>query len=211
MRWYAILFWIWVVVSLGILVWRRVNGSGEDDGDVLVEEPSSALTKQWAPPPPDPEAPAAPGAPFESDPSTDDQRTPPAGPPPPPASDPSPPPSRVGTTLAELLSGITLPHGLVPLTQSLPASGPATSIVVATESAGPEQVATALADEIEGLGYTVRTTGEHTALAEGPRGAVEIEIHPHAGASAEGGSLRFPTAGANSVVVELRVAGSAGA
>jgi hypothetical protein len=213
MRWYAVLFWIWVVASLGIFVWRRVNGSNDENDAMDAEEPSLALTKQWAPPPldpdlasssdpPDPAAMTTPGPTAAAEPSPTDGPNTGAVP-------PTPPPVR-GATLAELLSGITLPLGLVPLTQSAPTSGPSTSIVVATDAAGAEQVDAALTEAISSLGYTVRSTGPHTSVAEGPRGAVEIELHPRAATAAEGGTLLFPTAGSDSVVVELRVAGAPG-
>lgn len=194
MRWYAVLFWIWVAVSLGIFLYRRVTGVGRSD-DAATEDPVSPLDREWAPPPPDPEGlgddgPTV-GAPIVADVST------PSSPPQSPAT---------GTrSLVDLLEGIRLPHDLVPLTQSAPSSGPITSLVAGTTTATAEEVGTALADELERLGYSVTTTGDQTALAEGPRGAVEIEIHPDAAHAYDGGNPRFPTASSGSVVVEMRV------
>lgn len=210
MRWYAVLFWIWVVASLAIFVWRRLNRPRDDTPALDPEPTESPLTKQWAPPPPDPDAPVADVVATPGDPSPDPG---PAAPPPgggsPTARAPSAGASSTGApSLAELLQGISLPHDLVPLTQALPASGPVTSLVAATSTASPEQVGAALADEIERLGYVVSTTGAQTAMAEGPRGAIEIEVHPNASTATDGGQLKFPTAPAGSVVVELRVAGT---
>jgi hypothetical protein len=195
MRWYAMLFWLWVVISLGIFVWRRLNGTRHDDE--APEAPSSALTKEWAPPPVDPEAPTA-GDPTSDDASPQDR------PPPEHVLSPEPPPvgRPASTSIVELLEGISLPHGLVPLTQSSP-TGPGSTLVAATDTAPPEDVGTALADELERLGYTITTTGDQTALAQGRRGTIEIEIHPSSSTAVDGGTLRFPTAPPGSVVVEM--------
>jgi hypothetical protein len=194
MRWYAILFWLWVLISLAILVLRRLNGSRRDDE--APEAPSSALTKEWAPPPADPSVPTPEAGPTAApDPVSNDV------PRPVPASAPrSAPMSIVG-----LLEGISLPHGLVPLTQSS-ASGLGSTLVACTDTASPEDVGTALADELERLGYSITTTGDQTALADGPRGTIEIEIHPSSSTAVDGGTLRFPTAPPGSVVVEMRAA-----
>lgn len=201
MRWYAVLFWIWVVASLGVFLWRRVNASDADEQ--AEDQPPSALTKQWAPPPPDPDAPPERAdedvaAPADSSPArpTVPGTIAAAG----PASSGAPP------SLADLLQGIALPCDLVPLTQSVTTTGPMTELVAGTTSARADEVGTALADEIERLGYTVSTINDRLALAEGPRGAVEIEIHPDAGSATDGGALKFPTAESGTVVVELRVA-----
>lgn len=179
MEWYAILFWIWFAVSVVILVLRRLKviGAGRDPA----EEPEAVapLDRTWAPPPPDPDAPLAPVT---------------AG---------SGPVIGARPTLAELLAGITLPHELVPLTQSL-GTDPATELVVSTRSASAEVVGTGLADELERLGYAVAPTGERTAIAEGARGRVELEVHADGATVFDGGARRFPTADAGSVVVVLR-------
>jgi hypothetical protein len=205
MRWYAVLFWIWVAASLAIFVWRRLNRQGSRD-DTPTSDESSPLDKQWAPPPPDPDAPLAPSdATATTDGSSAGDEAASAA-----RSAPVQRPT-VGSdppALTDLLEGIALPHGLVPLTQAMPTSGRITSLVAATDTASAEEVGTALADELERLGYVVATTGIQTAVAEGPRGAIDIEVHPHAGSATDGGALRFPTAAPGSVVVELRVAGS---
>ena len=214
MRWYAVLFWIWVAASLSIFLWRRLNRSGRGDEPTTPVEPSSPLTKQWAPPPRDPDAPPVPtstasvpaGTASESAsarPTPDEDIAPTAA-----AAPQRPAVGGTPPTLVELLEGITLPHGLVPLTQAMPSAGPITTLVAATDTASAEQVGTALADELERLGYEVATTGTQTAVADGPRGTIDIEVHPHAGSVTDGGSLRFPTAAPGSVVVELRVSGS---
>ena len=191
MRWYAVLFWLWVVISLGIFLWRRLNGTRHDDE--APEAPSSALTKEWAPPPLDPEAPPPDGvAGSEEVPSSAAL----------PRPEPTPAPRSAPASIVALLEGIALPHGLVPLTQSS-TSGPGSTLVAATDTARPEDVGAALADELERLGYAITTTGDQTALAEGPRGSIEIEIHPSSSSAVDGGSLRFPTAPPGSVVVEM--------
>ena len=111
-------------------------------------------------------------------------------------------PARV--TLAELLSGITLPHELVPLTHFGDTADLDTHVVVATNRASAEMVGTGLADALERLGFTVETTDEHTAVAEGPRGRLSIVVHPDGSAVLDGATHRFPTASTGTVVVELR-------
>ncbi|QGG95161.1 hypothetical protein [Actinomarinicola tropica] len=199
MEWYAVLFWIWLVVSLAILVLRRLNVIGTSS---RTEEPPAVdpASRVWAPPPTDPDAPLTP------DPAPGGA---PASPPVPssirveevPAAH-VPPPTRA--TLAELLAGITLPHELVPLTQSLDSTDLATHLVVATTRATPEVVGTGLAEELEKLGYEVRSLDDRRAVAEGERGRVSLEIHPDGATVMDGGARRFPTAESGSVVVELR-------
>lgn len=107
-------------------------------------------------------------------------------------------------TLPELLAGITLPYGLVPLTQSSGSHDLATHIVVATSSAPADEVTQGLTDELERLGYTVSRTGQYLRLAEGSRGEVGFEVHPNAASVVDSGAPRFPTAAPGTVVVELR-------
>jgi hypothetical protein len=205
MRWYAVLFWIWVALSVGIFLYRRVTGAGRTEEPDRDEAPSP-LARQWAPPPRDADVPSGTDRGAASEVGTDIPE-PTAPTPTAPMVDPPPTPGApaAGRSLIDLLEGISLPHDLVPLTQAAASSGPITSLVASTTSATPEEVGTALADELERLGYTVAPTGDQTALAQGPRGAVEIEIHPDAARAYDGGAPRFPTAAPGSVVVELTV------
>lgn len=185
MEWYAVLFWIWLVVSVVILVLRRMGVVGGDRTTSSEPERADPLARTWAPPPPDPDAPVV-------------------------AASPAPAPAVAAPTLADLLAGITLPHELVPLTQSAATADPANHLVVSTTRASAEAVTAGLAEELEGLGYTVSTTGPRTILAEGPRGQVAAEIHADGATVMEGGARRFPTAESGAVVVELRTGRSGG-
>jgi hypothetical protein len=211
MRWYAALFWLWLLGSLIILVVRRTNRSSD------VEQPAERvdpLLKEWAPPPPlDPGDPERPdpgdlGGPVSGGRTGGEPPTGGSGDPTIDIDDPAASrlddaaPARV--TLADLLSGITLPHELVPLTQFGGTGDLDTHVVVATNRASAEMVGTGLADELERLGFSVETTGENTAVAEGPRGRLSIVVHPDGSAVLDGGTHRFPTASTGTVVVELR-------
>ena len=221
-QWVAVLFWIWVAVSLIILVVRRVRARRTKlaSGKSLAGDTGSSstaaidlLAKEWpAPPPPEEgddtyridtdEAPAA----TAGDPDTDlvDSTTPP--PTTVDAAHSEPPTSLSGApTLPELLAGITLPHELVPLTQLDADIDLSSHIIVATEKARAEVVRDGLVDELERLGYEIEHETMMHLIATGPRGRVLIDVHPDGPRATEAGVARFPTALEGSVVVELRV------
>lgn len=204
MRWYAILFWIWLVVSLVILVLRRTGGArGRDATEpAAVADP---LSRSWAPPPADPDAPLDPPSDGRAGVAGLDDTTATA-PPSHPADDasvPSSPAPSGPATLPDLLAGIALPHDLVPLTQH-GVTDMSRHLVLATDRAGADVVREGLVDELRRLGYDVVPTGPLDVVAEGPRGRIAAEIHPSAAAVVDGGTPRFPTALPGTVVVELR-------
>ena len=108
------------------------------------------------------------------------------------------------STLPELLAGIALPCDLLPLTQSDPTIDLSTHILLVTRTANPREVRQGLVDELERLGYTVSHDSMVVLVATGPRGRVLVDIHPDAAGVVDAGVPRFPTAGPDSVVVELR-------
>lgn len=114
-----------------------------------------------------------------------------------------PDPVPTTATLPELLAGITLPHELVPLTQIDVPLDLATHVVVATEKANADTVATGLTEELERLGYEVQRESMTKLTAAGSRGIVGVEIHPDGASVLDGGIRRFPTAAERMVVVEL--------
>jgi hypothetical protein len=213
--WVTVLFWIWLFVSLTILVVRRVNkrraipeGAASDtDGVAAVgiasPEVGSPAEKVWpAPPPPepgddtyrlDPTEVAATGSATSLHGSSGDD---------PPVADAAAP-EVAKATLPELLAGITMPNGLVPLTQVEIAVDLSSHVVLHTQEAGADAVRAGLSDELSRLGYDV----EHDSILElrgtGERGVVIVEIHPDGAAVLDGTLRRFPTAAEGSVVVEL--------
>lgn len=233
MRWWAILFWIYAIVSLGFFLYRRMSrsrtasattpatgtvagGRGEAAGSSAATLSTTATgEKVWpAPPPPDPDDDTF-RLPVEADrattPTTADGAAP-DGPTPDLGSEPgtdhptTPPPTATvrATTLPELLAGITLPHELVPLTQAGVRIDLSTHVVVSTTKASAPVVRDGLTDELERLGYTVEQESMLTLVATGPRGRVTADVHADASAVQDAGTPRFPTAAAGSVVVELR-------
>lgn len=179
MRWYAVLFYLWLLVSVVVLVRRRL-GRAADRADHLDDlsppRPDHSLAERPWPRPGEAGPPTVPH--VERPVSTD-------------------------TPLPRLLEGIRLPADLAPLTHLGPAPA-GERLVLVTRSAPAAVVAAALADELERLGYEVASLTDTVAVARGERGAVEVEVHPD-GATAElDGVRRFPTADEGSVVVELR-------
>jgi hypothetical protein len=216
-RWVAILFWVWFFVSLVILVMRRVNKRGATDetvaaGTGTASADSSAVAagvaatppaeKVWpAPPPPDPDDDTFRLDPTEvGDPDTSGDSSPTeAGESP----GPTPPAGARRAALPELLAGITLPHELVPLTQSDVAIDLASHIGVHTRKASAEVVTSAMCAELEKLGYDVERESMLKVRASGDRGTVLVEVHPDGARVLDGTARRFPTATEGSVVVEL--------
>lgn len=173
---------------VALYVWffvRRYRAEQRAKTDVdttgVATPPLSARTAPSAPP-----APLAPAAPPSSAPDT---------------ADPSP---RV-PTVAEALSGIRLPCDLVPLTNIVARPDVVDRVAFATTSYAAEEVGSALADELERLGYTIVPLGEDRIRAEKPGAHVALAIHPTPASVIVGSVAAFPTAPADSVVVEAWV------
>ena len=177
--------------------------------DATREADSAAGTN--VPSPPSPPAPSR-AVPAETEPSA-----PPATPAPAPATvAPAPGPARVATmartatspvTVAQVIAGIEMPCGLVPLTLSdhdmrydrgQRAQFFTTDVPAAV-------VGTALADELERIGLTVSPIGDTAAVAQRGRLAVEMRIVT-VGELIDGvASTEYRSAPPNSVVVEFDV------
>ncbi|HSL59997.1 MAG TPA: hypothetical protein VK866_19280 [Acidimicrobiales bacterium] len=178
MQWYVVLFYLWLLVSVVILV-RRSLGRAAGRAERQRLEPEAPLPSPVAHEWPRPDAVLAAPTPTVA--------RPPSAP----------------TSLAELLAGIHLPADLAPLTHlgAIPDDG---RLVLITASAPAEVVARELADELERLGFAVASLTETVAVARAERGAVEIEVHPDPATATVDGARRFPTAEPGTVVVELR-------
>jgi hypothetical protein len=225
-RWAAYIFWIWLFVSLVILVMRRMNARRASEGSSpQAERPPGASTtdpsvspaplvgqstsppaeKVWpAPPPPDPDDDTYRMDPSEASATTvgpgtaADRSTSPGS-----SSPGIPTPGAPRSSLPELLAGITLPHELVPLTQSDVSIDLATHIVVYTNKASAEVVTASMCQELEALGYDIERESMLKVRAASERGALLVEVHPDGAAVLDGSVRRFPTAMEGSVVVEL--------
>jgi hypothetical protein len=192
----AIVFWAWVLVSIVVFLRRRANkraiarmeATGETprpptDGEEVVPagadvpEPVHAMA-----------GPAAPSAPT----------------PPPGFEDPTAPiverpvpRSAPAAGVADALVGIRMPCDLVPLVLDRLATD---HITLSTTGHAAADVGTALADEVERLGYVVHPISDHEVLAT--RGATELRLTIRA-PGPDGKHLTHPTAREDSVVVEV--------
>ena len=233
----AILFWLWFLTSVVILVRRSIRRRRErrvrrdamlvalhDEGvaeptvdhDVDVAPEVEPIPVAATPTPPAPtRAPAPPPAPTTAAAPTPAPAAPKATPAAAVAS-PAPAPASVATharaaaapvTVAQVIAGIEMPCGLVPLTLSDhdmrydrgQRAHFVTTLVPATV------VTTSLAEELERIGLTVTPMGETAAIAQRGRLAVEMRIST-VGALIDGvASVEFRSAPPNSVVVEFDV------
>jgi hypothetical protein len=213
----AVLFWAWLLVSVVVIVHRRATkraAARTDDGQEL-EPPADLDVTDVAEPAPD-------AAPFEAPvPATmgAGPRVPflPTIPTPPPpvetATAPTPPPdfedpvaqtfdgsahrSAPAAGVADALMGIRMPCDLVPLVLDRLSSG---RITLSTTGYAAEEVGTALADEVERLGYVLRPMSDHEVLATRGTTGLRLTIRPP---EADGRHFEHPTAREDSVVVEI--------
>lgn len=186
----AVLFWVWLLVSVVILVRRRAGRAGagaqgapDPEGAEVTDEESSALVPATVGPvdvsAPDP-APAPgfdlPVAPILERPA---------------------PRSAPAAGIADALVGIRMPCDLVPLVLDRLAND---RVTLSTTGHPAEEVGPALADEVERLGYVVRPLSDREVIAT--RGATELRltITPP---QADGRHFDHPSAREDSVVVEI--------
>lgn len=115
-----------------------------------------------------------------------------------PVPDPEP------ATLAELLRNVQLPHGLVPTTPSPPADSDR-YWVLSTAEAPPDEVGSALADELERHGYRLHSLSDDEAVARRGPDLLSLRLHPDAARARAGGGPLFPGAGPGTVGLEVWV------
>jgi hypothetical protein len=229
----VVLFWAWFLVSLVIVVRRAIQRRQEkrarrEGRQAVLHEPTSMSAPDDAPPVDEPpaDAVAAPIDEWVAD-------VPAASPPvptrlaapqpvpdsPAPVSQPLSQP-RVATmartaaspvTVAQVIAGIEMPCGLVPLTLSdhdlrYDTGQRAQFFTTAVPAA---VVGTQLAEELERIGLTVTTHGERAAIAQRGRLAVEYRVIT-IGALIDGvASVEYRSAPPDSVVVEFNVVAAA--
>jgi hypothetical protein len=194
----AVLFWIWVAVSVVVLVRRRITKRAQRrvaeaqvasvDAEDVVDVP---VDDRSAEPAPEPVAVLAATAPAPA--------------PPPPAAMPVADPivearhhrSAPAAGIADALVGIKMPCDLVPLVFDRLATD---RITLSTVGFPAEIVGTSLADEVERLGYVVRPLSDREVIAT--RGVTELRltINPP---GPDGRHLHHPQARDDSVVVEI--------
>lgn len=104
--------------------------------------------------------------------------------------------------LATLLNGIQLPCGLLPhVAPDQPDPDHYVSLI--TTEAGGAEVAGALADELERLGYEVFALTEDDLTARRGDDLLSARVHPRAGVAQTAGVVLFPDAPTSATAVEL--------
>lgn len=168
----AVVFWIWVLVSLVILVRRFL---GRRSTRVVGATTARAAGAPSTTPPGDTERADAP------QPHEPRAEAVPEPAPRPVAADPAPPAEPTGpfdkrpATLAEALEGISMPCDLVPITHQAAHHMEPNRASLATDQAGVDTVVAALAAELHRLGYGV-DAGDHRLLAERDGTAVAASV-----------------------------------
>jgi hypothetical protein len=214
MAWYAIIFWLWLAVSLVVFVQRRVRGAQRRRGAraaALGRDPRAAV----APTPPGATAvPAAHPAALPH-PATHAATHPTAASTLPPelvraavatATSPPPPPGLPSIaeiramqqrSVLQILTGVRFPCGLYPLTEENGDLTTARRVVAATTGYGAHEVRHELARELARLGFDVRELSAHQFAASGPLGSVQVTVHAS--------PTPFATAPENAVAIEFAV------
>jgi hypothetical protein len=106
-------------------------------------------------------------------------------------------------TVASLLSGVALPHDLVPLTTVAPRPVVGDRVAFWTGSAPAEIVGPAFVDELERLGYSVITLDERSLSAQRNDDRLLVMIHPDGATATIGDQLAFSSVPEHSVVIEV--------
>lgn len=126
----------------------------------------------------------------------------------PPRDPAAPAPPERTRSIAELLTGIRLPSGLLPI---VPHGEPASDqrVALLSAQAQPMEIGVALADELERLRYEIATMSTDQAVATRGLDVLSLRIHSNAELLENDTGLLFPNAAPESVVVELWVGDSA--
>jgi hypothetical protein len=106
-------------------------------------------------------------------------------------------------SVAAALTGARLPDDLVPLVDDAAPADPHHVYFHADQTTAAD-LGRHLADELERLGYTVRSESDRVARATKGTVDLRVTLYPDAGNERLDGRARFPTVGPRSVVVELQ-------
>lgn len=105
-------------------------------------------------------------------------------------------------SVAAALTGLRLPDDLVPLVGDARHADPHhVTFISSAESAAV--IGRHLGDELERLGFAVRSESDVVAVATKGSVTLRVTLHPNAGTERLDGAARYPTAGPASVVVEF--------
>lgn len=219
-----ILFWTWLLVSIGIYGYRIVRRVGRRD--VEVDQPEAGLAPTTLPSGPsfsDRMAGAPPSLPPQPLPegalvqeaireelraqgrlAEGDDRSPASG-------DPAPT-GRQGffaaaggeqPAIADALAGMVVPDDLVPLmTTGVGEVGLHRALFIGSRL-DPAAVGRALGDELERMGYALHSTSDTAVEGRRDDGAVTVQLHIDAASVVVDGVKAFPTARLGDLVVEF--------
>jgi hypothetical protein len=221
------LFWLWLLVSLGIYavrVWRRMTRgpkadpkdesptAGVDPGIPIVSPPPGlgARPTSTLPPPKPAPKPASPDpGPRTSDPPMETGAgarsglfAPTSSPAATSAAAASQPVAEARQTVAELVAGIAMPCDLVPIVGSDRFLDPY-HVAFSTDTAPAATVGGGVADELERLGFALQSTAENRLAATKNDRQLTVTIYPDAADVAFGDGKAYPTVPPGSVVVEF--------
>jgi hypothetical protein len=200
-----LLFWTWVLVSVVILAYRTVRRVGgrrtEGDTNLMVtpsltpEDELRTVTDADRPNlsapgsagllPPGvgpPEGLAGQPTIFDAEPEAEpsDQRP-----------------------IGELLAGIEMPCGLVPVLDELRRPGSRETVSFSTQEAGATEVGRALGEQLRALGFELTPVTPMHVRATKDGAAIQLEVHPDADLAERAGERLFPFAQPGTVAVEI--------
>jgi hypothetical protein len=111
----------------------------------------------------------------------------------------------VARPLSEMISGIALPCDLMPLVSLDQAEVVGLHATFATSGHPASTVGRSLGDELERLGFTLRSTAENEVVARRGRDQIRVTIHARPDLLERDEVKVFPTTEEGDVVVEFRV------
>jgi hypothetical protein len=109
-----------------------------------------------------------------------------------------------GSTVAEVLTGVALPCDLVPIVDAGAIMNPY-RVAFSTHSAPASDVGVAVGDELERLGFSVRSVTSNQLEASKGGDRLTVTIHAEPGHVTVADAPAFPTLPPGSVVVEFEV------
>lgn len=105
----------------------------------------------------------------------------------------------------EALAGISLPCDLMPLTTVEGRVLTDREVLLMTREHSPETVGSALGEALEQIGYQVTRMGGNDAIAARGPDQIRVTVHGRPDTLLVGKKPAFPTAAADSVLVELEL------
>lgn len=104
--------------------------------------------------------------------------------------------------IAQALSGIEMPAGLTPLIGAGAPQGTFDTVFFST-SASAAELGVALGEELQRLGYSIRSISDTDGIADRDGTQLYLTLHPRASRAKLGTEPRFPSIPSDAVVVEF--------